>query len=229
MKGHRAEIGAPSLEEVSRFFKEYEQHWLKEKAEWARSAERFNIFYAIRRQYSEATHSTFLAFLLNPSERHDQGALFLERFLHGVVKLANPPNIAALEKTRVDIEVGIGSLGRMDIVLYIPDRRIVAIENKICADERPNQIGDYQEWLKERQVASQENVLVFLTPERRPPTTGSSSIRIVKASYRQISAWLSSCLPYLKASGNNRLSMAIHEYCELAEQITGELGEKDNS
>ena len=54
-----------------------------------KDAPEFNIFYFLDFDRQEAFHSNFIRFLLNPSETHNQGHLFIENFFK-IIKEENP-------------------------------------------------------------------------------------------------------------------------------------------
>jgi len=57
----------------------------------------FNIFEAVGITRQEIRHSSFLAFLLNPSESHRLGDIFLKKFLVGILQSSINPPVKAIE------------------------------------------------------------------------------------------------------------------------------------
>lgn len=79
-----------------------------------RNGERFNIFSILRAQRDEtATHSRFLAELLDPAGRHGEGTRFLEEFILGPLNrsesISDPVRIIrespSPEGRRIDIAI----------------------------------------------------------------------------------------------------------------------------
>lgn len=107
------------------------------------SGANFNIFRIINVSSDELKHSSFIAELLNPKGSHGQGSVFLKLFTE---QLGISPFVC--DNAKVHIEKSIGKVteedgGRLDI--YIDDRKgnAIVIENKIYADDQPNQLIRY--------------------------------------------------------------------------------------
>lgn len=99
------------------------------------SSSSFNIFEVLNIQHKEVIlHSNFISYLLNPAADHKKGKLFLELFLSG--KAFSKIERNGLEKASVYTEYYIGTskdssdYGRIDILVKIPERSVIAIENK---------------------------------------------------------------------------------------------------
>ena len=178
-------------------------------------ADRFNVFEAIDMERRELTHSAFLAFLLRPSSRHDQGATILEAFLRHVEIPVGPRR--DLDSARVATEYALGELGRLDVVIFLGDGRVVAIENKVDAGEQDAQIARYQRWLaRQHRPRLGWHELIFLTPSGRRPMHEDPlvEIRVRCISYFDISRWLHSMsdLP-------PRLGAVMNMYGDLCRRI----------
>lgn len=101
--------------------------------------EQFNLFKNLK--LTENQHSNLLKKLLNPRGKHGQGDLFLKSFLE---MLKVPYNN---EYWTVNTEKKAGEKGRIDLIIYSKDKRII-IENKINgAVNQPNQL--YRYWKNE--------------------------------------------------------------------------------
>ena len=108
----------------------------------------FNIFEAVGMTRQEIRHSYFLSFLLNPSESHYFGDLFLKKFLiSSLLSFKNPPfsaisiDVANLEDAEVKREYK-----NIDILIYSSSEKIVvAIENKVDSSEHSDQLNKYRE------------------------------------------------------------------------------------
>lgn len=156
------------------FFSDLQQEKKKLEERYATTGERFNVFDALNVRDSELANSSFLAYWLSPHALHDQGDRFLRAFLSLIgMKDIPPPEILA--KSRVHVEFSAGNLGRLDIVVFLGDGRIIAIENKIWAGEQEGQIGRYQRWLRAQCVSEAgAHRLVFLTLSGAEPATRES-------------------------------------------------------
>ena len=185
-----------------------------------RLAPRFNVFDAIGGERGELMHSRFLACLLDPSGMHDQGPELLASFLR--LALGETVSDTVLASSRVVTEYHLGPNGRLDIVILLPDGRIIGIENKIDASEGDNQIPRYQAWLAERSpTAPGRQLLVFLTPEGRDPVAvdPKTGVPCVSLSYSSIANWLRGC-----SESAPRLQVVLEMYSHLCERIGGTAG-----
>lgn len=152
--------------------------------------ERFNVFTALLNESDEVRlHSRFLHYLLNPHSNHDCGRLFLDLFLdtiNGVVDVKGKPFGA---KTFIEEKFERGQTEYFFIDLYFKfSTHELAIENKIYAEEQPEQIKGYTDKL------GKNGTVLFLTLDGRESVTakGTTYIRI---SYKEhILPWLEECL-----------------------------------
>ena len=132
----------------------------------------FNIFEAMGAVRQELRHSDFLAFLLNPSEKHGLDDRFLKRFLMRVLSVADEPPISPI---RINVTDFAGAsvereTQNIDILIYDADSEIVCIiENKVFSDEHSNQLARYYKIAKVRYPNAVAIIPVFLTPDGIPP------------------------------------------------------------
>ncbi|MBI3126073.1 MAG: PD-(D/E)XK nuclease family protein [Candidatus Tectomicrobia bacterium] len=153
-----------------RLLRGFRPHWEALQADRCRDAFRFNVFDALAVRDKEVLHSRFLAYLLDPGERHDQGERFLRRFLQGVLEEGDPR--LGTTQAVVQREVPVGDWGQLDICIWLPGH-VIAIENKVHALEGDNQIGRYHGWLASQRG---EKTLVFLTPRGDRPVSAPDGI-----------------------------------------------------
>lgn len=188
------------------------------------SAERFNVFSSLLIDRRENYHSRFLAYLLNPTEAHDQGAFFLLRFLRrlGLPIFDKWPE-AVLQTSRVVTEQYADEFGRIDLVIFLPEKHILAIENKIDHIERPRQLVDYRAWL-DRRSATKGGFLVFLTPDGRisEDVDAIAHARVdAYAAYGDLVGWLDACVAELPST-TLPLLVVLRQYAALCKSISGE-------
>src|SRR5262249_39509418 len=114
---------------------------------------RFNIFDALGIARAKIRHSNFLAFLLDPSESHGQGQLFLKAILMDLLKQA-PPERRPLSPIDLDgtdmrgIEVK-REWKHIDLLITCQEPPIVVvIENKIGSKEGSDQLSRYEATMK---------------------------------------------------------------------------------
>lgn len=109
------------------------------------TGENFNIFSILQMESDEvATHSRFLAELLNRKGRHGQK----DRFLSLFVKRFAADYKFITEKSHVTVELFVGKVeqqfgGRIDIFIKDDENNVIMIENKIYAKEQQNQLLRY--------------------------------------------------------------------------------------
>jgi PD-(D/E)XK nuclease superfamily len=183
----------------------------EEKGEDKATARRFNVFYALGVERAERAHSRFLACLLDPQGLHDQEDLFLSAFLRDVIR--EQAELSDLTKSEVRTEVPIWS-GQLDVLVILPDGQMVALENKVDADEGDAQLERYRKWLHSRpqSKSGRPHHLVFLTPEGRLPLSCSSpDIKCI--SYGCITDWLHNL--NLKDGMPDPLRIVIDQYVNL--------------
>jgi hypothetical protein len=127
----------------------------------------FNIFEAVGMIWQEIKHSNFISFLLNPTEKHQLGDLFLKKVL---VK-----TLIDAENTPADaVEVAIMNLRdaevrrewkNIDLLIHSPSNRFVCtIENKVNASESNDQLEKYKN-VVETAFPNCTRIFIFLTKE----------------------------------------------------------------
>jgi PD-(D/E)XK nuclease superfamily len=109
----------------------------------------FNIFEALSVARRELTHSSFLAFLLDPYRGHGLRDLFLRRFLQEAVRTSEKPtevtaiDIHLMDLTQSEVK---REHGNIDLLIKDPrNRLVVVIENKVDSEQHSNQLARYRE------------------------------------------------------------------------------------
>jgi hypothetical protein len=137
----------------------------------------FNIFEAMGAVRQELRHSDFLAFLLNPSQKHGLDDRFLKRFLMRVLSVADEPPVSPI---RIDVaDLSGASVERetqnIDILIHDGASGLVCIiENKVYTSEHGNQLARYHENVQKRFPEAHAIIPVFLTPDGMPPQDENS-------------------------------------------------------
>ena len=158
-----------------------------------RLARNFNAFDYLRTD--EQGLSKLIADLLDPKGKHGQGDAFLCRFLD-LLATEGFDHSDDLRNGRVHTEFPIKDQRRLDIVVHT-DRRCLAIENKPYAEDQPDQIKDYLDWLRNHYG---DFLLLYLSPQGEPPDEDSvkpadlqgeagESLRIMPYHHRAKDAW----------------------------------------
>ncbi len=195
-----------------------EVHTISESYERVAEAtgENFNIFSIMRMESDEVkTHSRFIAELLNPKGRHGQKDKFLKFFL----KIIDTIDFTT-ENVKVYVEYHVGKImdnkeegGRLDILLKNGKGNIIMIENKIYADDQPNQLLRYQN-------AFPNGKLLYLTLDgRESDQETSKQIKYQTISYRkQITDWLVECKK--ESADTPILRESVSQYINLIKKLT---------
>jgi hypothetical protein len=123
--------------------------------------------------------------LLDPHATHDQGTDFLRAFLSQI----GIEDVEDLGHARVVAEMVIPN-GRLDIFIHVPGILALIIENKIWSKEGDDQVGAYQDWLRENHPECKVTGLVFLSPTGQPPRKPWETPPFKLISYTHIRQWL---------------------------------------
>jgi len=110
------------------------------------TGENFNIFSILQMETNEnATHSRFIAELLNPKGCHNQKDIFLQKFLElfGIIDFTSENSFVKTEYSIGQITPDGLSGGRIDIYIEDKNKKIIMIENKVYAFEQEKQLFRY--------------------------------------------------------------------------------------
>src|SRR5882724_5813085 len=134
---------------------------------------RFNIFRALSVERREKILSNFLVWLLNPSETHGQGDLFLRAFVDAVDQNL-PRNERIVRRRSKTTKLFQGAqvyreFNRVDVLIVLPRGVIVAIENKVGAKESLRQLSEYA-YLTRLNFPNCRHVFVYLTVNGGTPS-----------------------------------------------------------
>ena len=204
------------IRHVDRLLQDFQKILDDEKKQRRQTAMRFSVFESFGVTRSETVLSTFLAFLLNPTKRHDQGGFFLTTFLK-FLGLAFQQD--SIQRASVRREADLGPFGRVDISIRLTNGQIILIENKVDAAESGNQIGGYLEWLEGQGVPDGfSHQLVFLTPEGRQPVSTTRPKDVVCVSYSRLADWVAASRQRIEAS---QLGTILDHYADTCRLIGG--------
>lgn len=140
----------------------------------------FNLFEAIGAVRMEVRHSDFLAFLLDPSENHRLGDLFLKRMLQNILaaNVPNPGGIRPVDLALMDLSSTSvhRERDRTDILCVNAEKAkplVILIENKIDSGEGEGQLEKYLQEV-ERNYPGFTTIPLYLTPEGDAPADEKS-------------------------------------------------------
>ena len=137
--------------------------------------EKFNVFALCGVDHYETIHSKILAEFLSPKGSHGQKSAYLKLFARALGRAENRDfqdwfSDAAIVNTEVSSRIADVSVGRFDILIEDADQDTVCIiENKIFANEQPEQLERYKKWLDQNRA--KHKLLIYLTPDGRRGTT----------------------------------------------------------
>lgn len=150
----------------------------------------FNVFSALQLYSDEVRlHSRLLAVLLNPKAKHGLDDKFLKSFLLA----AGLPHDYISDCKEPIVERSVGEVtdttgGRIDIILEdSKQKHAIIIENKIYANDQPNQLLRYHNYAKE-QFGEDNFKLIYLTLDGCEPSDcslGGEKFDLIKLSYAQ--------------------------------------------
>lgn len=207
---------ADFMQRVEKLLQDFQQTLNGENRRRRETASRFSVFESFGGEHSELVHSTFLKFLLEPAERHDQGDLFLSTFLEF---LGMPFHQASTQGARVCREFDLNPFGRVDIRVRLTNGQIILIENKVRAKEGHCQIGGYLKWLKCQGAPNGlSHQIVFLTPEGRQPVSTTRPEDVVCVSYSRLANWVAASRERVEAP---RLGVVLDHYADTCRLIGG--------
>jgi PD-(D/E)XK nuclease superfamily len=181
----------------------------------------FNIFESIGAVKQELRHSDFLSFLLDPSQNHGLGDLFLKKFLKQILFKAEETNLSAVDIDIADLnDAEIRREWRnIDILIILPSTNAVcAIENKVKSKEGPKQLERYRETVL-KEFKNFETIFVFLTPEGDPP----SDQKWISYNYTEVAILLDNICSTKKSSmGVDVHTLIIHYISMLRRHIVSD-------
>ncbi len=128
----------------------------------------FNPFVALGWTTQELRHSSFLRWLLDPSETHSLGAYFLRAFLKLVAHKSSGtsalvPSVVEVDTWDLDAAQIIQEWEGIDLLVQNDHcKLVVAIENKVLTDEHGNQLQRYRT-VVEQKFPHYKRLFVYLT------------------------------------------------------------------
>ena len=187
---------------------------------------RFNIFEAIGMVRREIKHSNFIAFLLDPSQKHLLGDIFLKRVLTHISLNAENLPLSSIEIAIAnfnDAEVK-REWKHIDLLIYSQINQCVCVfENKVDSSERPNQLENYENTV-DREFPDYKKIFIYLTKE------GDSASRDtwVVLSYKDLVDIFDAICNERKSMISEDIYLSIRHYIDLVRKhLLGESGIAD--
>lgn len=180
------------------------------------TGENFNLFSILQMESNEvATHSRFIAELLNPKGRHGQRDNFLKLFINFFAS----DYTLNTDKADVHVEYHIGRVelqqgGRLDILIRDVHQNVIMIENKVYASEQKDQLVRYHNRFPDGR-------LFFLTLYGEDSKENISKEFYTTLSYeKNIISWLEECRK--EAVSIPILRETIAQYIHLLKKLTNQ-------
>lgn len=203
--------------------------------EMDRDGSRFNIFSILDLSTDEVRlHSNFISELLNPKGTHTFKMAFLNAFLNNLRKIIKSDvlNSFNIETAEIEVEKWIGYInetkttgGRIDIIISDKKGNNILIENKIMANDRPNQLLRYYNFNKSK--FNTNSILLYLTLDGCDASSTSTNNKIFNGtdyyciSYEDfIHSWLLECMEISKIKP--KVSETISQYANIIKKYTNQ-------
>ena len=175
---------------------------------------KFNLFEAIGVVRQELRHSNLLAFLLNPSQSHSLGAVFLKELLQSVLlqtEVESAVSSSDLDSWNLDAATVQREWHHIDI-LVIDDvnRFAVIIENKVDTGERSDQLNRYYKDVRSH-YPGHKVVALYLTPDGDSPT----SDRYHAVSYTQVCLVVERLVALRRSTLGSDVVMLLEHYAQM--------------
>ena len=198
------------------------------QAQRIKDGDTFNVFSILGLQsYEVRTHSAFIGELLSPTGSHGCNDKLLAAFLKSVPALAD--FVFNTKNAEVTLEASIGTTnktmtegGRIDLLIK-SGNKVIVIENKIYADDQPNQMKRYQNFCQQYD----DYRLLYLNLDGIEPSEDSIVDMVLDEDYHIISYfgdilyWLEQCKKVCK----NRMLVlsSIVQYSNLIKELTNQI------
>lgn len=202
----------------------------KLQAQRIKDGDTFNVFSILGLQSCEVrTHSAFIGELLSPEGSHGCDDKLLSAFIKSVPALADF-NFNT-KQAEVILEASIGTTnkimtegGRIDMLIK-SGSKVIVIENKIYADDQPNQMKRYLNFCQQYD----DYRLLYLNLEGNEPSEDSTVDMVLGEDYHIISysedilCWLERCMNICK---NRKLVLSsIIQYSDLIKELTNQMND----
>ncbi len=168
----------------------------------------------------ERRHSDFLAFLLDPSQKHSLDDLFLKRVLQTILGRTGlgPSGLRPVHVELMDLTgTSVQRESHHTDILCINDanRLAVVIENKIDSVDHDDQLKNYYDIVKKNHP-DYTRVLIYLTPSGDAPSQGSDEGReYIPVAYSLVCEALEYCVQARQSVIGADVLTTIRHYIEM--------------
>ena len=169
-----------------------------------------NIFQILKISNTEIRHSNFLSWLLDPSQSHKIGDIFLKRFLREIFSSEKFEKLDQIDVEGMNLSnIQIYREWKNIDILIILDEIVVCVENKILTKEHSNQLERYRKIIEEN-FPDFKKIFVYLTPFGE--ITQNESDNYEPLSYGFIVETLERILNVYNSSLNDLVKIYIKDY-----------------
>jgi len=194
------------------------------------TGENYNVFEILGVRSDEDSHSRFLANILDPKGIHDCGDIFLKLFFE---KFLSYKSDIDFSNCKVHREYNT-DLGRIDIYINCNDFGLV-IENKIYADDQPEQLRRYNDFLKSKFNEDNRSVFYLTLNGKKATKESHCGIKYMRLAYnkncsgddddennsdKDILEWLECCQE--KVFNKPLIRETLEQYINLIRSLTGQ-------
>ena len=204
------------LAEMAAFFTTFEA---THRQVWRNRVD-FNVFDLLKVTTNEVCHSGVLAWLLDAESGHGQGDLFIQTFAE-LLRLNLPPRAFARYQVRTELA---RAESIIDVSVFQRGAFLIYLENKILAAEGIQQLErefrDMRRLGATLHVPTDRQFAIFLTPDGRPPVSGSAT-RWRTVSYPEIAGAFQALLP---AISSTRVKVILRDWIRTVSTFGGTHG-----
>lgn len=184
---------------------------------------RFNMFRVCGVNHYENTHSAILAELLNPNGTHGLKSKLLECFIETLGDYFTIEKFD-FEKSRIHTEHSTEE-GRIDILIEYNQNNSIIIENKIYANDQPEQLKRYNRYAQKYKNGYQILYLTLFGQEASKQS--SDGVHYLTISYKEhVINWLEKCVAI--ASRFPIVRETIIQYINHLKQLTNQDMDENN-
>lgn len=116
---------------------------------------------------NEENISSFLGYLLDPSEDHGLKDIFFNNFLQLVEVDESEIETTDLNKVEIKLEYPVSNRKRIIDIVFETNNHVIAIENKISEQSKQkNQLQEEYNGLKDSDLAAKPIIMCYLVPEK---------------------------------------------------------------
>lgn len=155
------------------FFTEFNSFYQAAQERERSNASSYNIFSILDiTRYEAWFHTPMLGNLFSITGSHFQGDIFVLPLIKLAFRDINTEDISNII-THTEYHTINGNLDLFITFFYKKERHFIVIENKIDAEDQPDQLLRYYKYIQSQHISDSNARLIYLTKSGTPPSTGS--------------------------------------------------------